>query len=289
MSKPHFLHSFFNMNRSIRVCLTFSLLLAGSHRLPAPIVETPDKPPATEQPAKRKSQHRTYSQEKTATTRSTPAPLQGPARFVGTWSGKINQGLLGHVIGTFTINPDATSVQISKNMGGGTHEATVSGDTISWNTGILGSSASLTLNNDGQTAQLTLKGLLASNTAILHRSSAPVTTTTPAATKETPAITSQASTDNPSTVSVALTPSGTMSGPRPDLPPEARGQHYSGQGIYLLHFDKPTGNLIDVTVRQSTGSTILDQAAIATLRQWHATPGCPREVPMTITYSVTSQ
>lgn len=271
------------------MCLTFSLLLAGSHRLPAPVVETPDKPPATEQPAKRKSQHRTYSPEKTAaTTRSTPAPLQGPARFVGTWSGRINQGLLGHVIGTFTISPDATSVQVSQNMGGGTREATVNGDTISWTTGILGSSASLTLNNDGQSAQLTLKGLLGNTTATLRRGSAPVTATTPSTTKETPAITSQATTDNPSTVSVALTPSGTMSGPRPDSPPEARGQHLSGQGIYLLHFDKPTGNLIDVTVRQSAGSTILDQAAIATLRKWHATPGCPREVPMTITYSVSS-
>jgi TonB family protein len=78
-----------------------------------------------------------------------------------------------------------------------------------------------------------------------------------------------------------------MSGPKPELPPEARGQHLSGRGVYLMHFDKPTGNLIDVTLSQSTGSTVLDQAAIATLRQWHATPGCPREVPFTVTYSVT--
>jgi protein TonB len=88
---------------------------------------------------------------------------------------------------------------------------------------------------------------------------------------------------------VALSPSGSMSGPRPESPPEARAKHLSGQGIFLLHFDKPTGNIIDVTVRQSTGSTILDQAAIATLRQWRATPGCPREVPMTVTYAWNSQ
>jgi TonB family protein len=272
------------------MCLTFSLLLAAAHRLPAPIVETPDQSPAAEQPAKRKSQHRTYSQEKTAaTTRSTPAPLQGPARFAGAWSGKINQGLLGHVIGTFTISSDATSVQVSQNMGGGTHEATVSGDTISWNTGILGSSAILTLNNDGQTAQLTLKGLLASSTATLHRSSAPVTTAPSnlPANPQTPLSMNSSSANTQGYDTVALRPSGSMSGPKPQLPAEARGQHLTGIGVYTLHFDKPTGNLIDVTVSQSSGSTILDQAAITTLRQWHATPGCPREVPFTITYSVT--
>ncbi|MFN2623326.1 MAG: energy transducer TonB [Chthoniobacterales bacterium] len=78
-----------------------------------------------------------------------------------------------------------------------------------------------------------------------------------------------------------------MSGPKPQPPPEARGQGLTGVGVYVLHFDKPTGNLLDVTISQSTGSAVLDQAAIATLRQWHATPGCPREVPFTITYSVT--
>jgi TonB family protein len=88
---------------------------------------------------------------------------------------------------------------------------------------------------------------------------------------------------------VALRPSGSMTGPKPQIPDEARSEHLSGQGVYLLHFDKPTGNLLDVTVTQSTGSPVLDQAALATLRLWHATPGCPREVPMTITFSVTAQ
>ncbi|HEX7517886.1 MAG TPA: energy transducer TonB [Chthoniobacterales bacterium] len=285
------------MSRSIRICLAFCVLLAGSHRLPAPIIEPEDKPPAAEQPAKPKLKHRTKttqsessSQKKAdATSRSAPAPaLQGPARFAGAWSGQINQGLTGHVFATFTVSPDATSVQISKNLGGGTREATVNGDTLSWPTGSLGGTTTLTPNNDGQTAQVTLKGLFGSTTATLRRGSAPATTA-PSTTQEKSATAPQASTDSSGNGFVALSPSGSMSGPRPESPPEARDQHLSGQGVFLLHFDKPTGNIIDVTVRQSTGSAILDQAAIATLRQWHATPNCPREVPMTITYSSSSQ
>jgi TonB family protein len=211
--------------------------------------------------------------------------LQGPARFAGAWSGQINQGITGHVTATFTVSPDATSVQISKNMGGGTRVATMNGDTISWPTGSLGGTTTLTPNNDGLTAQATLKGLFGNTTATLRRGSAPAASAPPTTPEKLPTAL-QAATDSSGNASVALSPSGTMSGPRPDSPPEARTQHLSGQGIFVLHFDKPTGNIIDVTVRQSTGSAILDQAAMATLRQWHATPGCPREVPMTITYSV---
>lgn len=283
------------MKRSIRICLAFCLLLAGSHRAPAPIIEPEDNPAAAEQPAKPKSRHRTRttdssSQKKSdATSRSASAPaLQGPARFAGAWSGQINQGIMGRVTATFTVSPDATSVQISKNMGGGTREATMSGDTLSWHTGSLGGTTTLTPSNDGQTAQVTLKGLFGNTTATLRRGSAPVTIA-PSTTQEKSAPAPPAETVSPGNGFVALTPSGSMSGPRPESPPEARAQHLSGQGVFLLHFDKPTGNIIDVTVRQSTGSAILDQAAIATLRQWHATPGCPREVPMTVTYAWNSQ
>jgi TonB family protein len=268
------------------------MLLAGAHRVPAPIIEPEDKPAAAEQPAKPKARHRTKtadssSREKTnATNRSAPTPaLQGPARFAGGWSGQINQGITGHVMATFTVSSDATSVQISKNMGGGTRTATMNGDTLSWSTGSLGGTTSLTPNNDGQTAQATLQGLFGSTTATLRRSSAPASTA-PATTLEKAGTALQANADSSGNGFVALTPSGSMSGPRPESPPEARAQRLSGQGVFLMHFDKRTGNIVDVTVSQSTGSVILDQAAIATLRQWHATPGCPREVPMTIAYTV---
>lgn len=211
--------------------------------------------------------------------------MQGPARFAGTWTGEVKQGLIGHVTATLTVSSDATSVQMSQNIGGGTHTATMSGNTISWPTETLSATANLIPNDDGQTAQFLLKGMLGSTTSTMRRATGFVpTTSSNSAQNPAPAPQSNANTQGYDTV--ALKPSGSMSGPKPELPPDARGQNLTGRGVYILHFDKPTGNLLDVTVSQSTGSIVLDQAAIATLRQWHATPGCPREVPFTITYSV---
>jgi TonB family protein len=262
------------------------ILELSAYHLPAPIIETPDQP-AAQQQAKPKTKYRPKTPQ-TTTTRSsklsTPSTLQGPARFAGTWGGAVKQGWMGRVSVTYTISADATSVQASQNMGGGTHPATVTGDTISW-PGTLSATASLTLNSDGQTAQFVLKGMLGSTTATFHRMSAASTTSTPVSTQPTPAPLAPSSVDTRGYDTVALRPSGSMSGPKPEIPPEAHDQHLSGTGVFLLHFDKPTGNLLDVTVSQSTGSPVLDQAAIATLRQWHATPGCPREVPMTVTFA----
>lgn len=280
---------FRGMTTAWRVALISLLLEAGVCHLPAPIIETPDQS-AQQQQSKPKTRSRPKTSQQT-TTRSAklstlPSTQQGPARFAGLWSGEVKQGLIGRVLATITVSPDATSVQSSQNMGGGTHTATVTGNTISWPTGTLSATASLTLNNDGQTAQFVLKGMLGSTTATFRRvSSAPSPSTSAALAPQTPMSLAPSSVDTRGYGTVALRPSGSMSGPKPEVPPEARDQHLTGTGVFLLHFDKPTGNIIDVTLSQSTGSTVLDQAAIATLRQWHATPGCPREVPMTVTFA----
>src|ERR1700737_416792 len=75
-----------------------------------------------------------------------------------------------------------------------------------------------------------------------------------------------------------------LDGPKPIYPPEAAGQHLSGTGKYLLQFDQATGKVIDVTVSQSAGSPILDNAAIAAFRQWHEDRQCAKEVTMTMTF-----
>lgn len=278
-------------NRLVTVALL--LLWASASRSPAPIIETQEQqsPPTTDQSSKQKVRRRTYTPKtdssQTKTRNQPAAPLQGPARFAGIWTGEIKQGLLGRVTATFTVSSDATSVQMSQNMGGGTHTATMNGNTLEWSTGTFSATANLTPNSDGQTAQLLLKGMLGSTTSTMRRTAGFTPTTSPSS-SQTPAPITQSNANTPGYDTVALRPSGSMSGPKPELPPEARGQHLTGRGVYLMHFDKPTGNLIDVTISQSTGSTVLDQAAIATLRQWHATPGCPREVPFTVTFSVTS-
>jgi TonB family protein len=85
-------------------------------------------------------------------------------------------------------------------------------------------------------------------------------------------------------------PSGTaknLTGPAPEYPAEAARQKLSGQGVYLLHFDQSTGTVIDVTVVQSAGSPLLDQASITAFRQWHEDPNCAKEATVTMTFART--
>jgi protein TonB len=75
-----------------------------------------------------------------------------------------------------------------------------------------------------------------------------------------------------------------LDGPKPVYPPEAASLHLSGTGKYTLQFDQATGKVIDVTVSQSCGSPVLDNAAVAAFRQWHEDPQCAKEVTMTMTF-----
>jgi len=75
-----------------------------------------------------------------------------------------------------------------------------------------------------------------------------------------------------------------MNGPRPKYSQAARDAHLSGTGTYVLHFDTSTGAVTDVTVTQSSGSAVLDQAAIDAFRQWHAKPNGKKEFPLTISF-----
>jgi len=278
--------------RSRMIAVAILVLGMSVRRSPAPIVESQEQPtPAPQQTSKPKPRVRTQSSSPPQKKRqpSAASSLEGPARFAGTWTGEIKQGFVGHVTATFTVSPDASSVQASQNMGGGTHPATMAGDTLSWPTGVLSATASLTLNSGGQTAQFLLKGMMGHTSSTLRRvGAAPSSVSTTPSNTQPPAPVTLSSANTQGYDTVALRPSGSMSGPKPQPPAEARDQGLTGVGVYTLHFDKPTGNLIDVTISQSTGSTVLDQAALSTLRQWHATPGCPREVPFTITYSVTT-
>jgi hypothetical protein len=162
------------MNRASFVFLTLFLLLATSHRLPAPIVETPEKStpaPQEEQPAKPKPK-RIKAKAAESESSGTSETRTAPARFAGTWSGKISQGLLGHTATTLTVDPEATSVELSRNLGGGTRPITKSGNAISWHTGVVGEITwTLVPNGDGQTAQVTMKGLLVNDTATFRRGS----------------------------------------------------------------------------------------------------------------------
>jgi hypothetical protein len=82
---------------------------------------------------------------------------------------------------TFTVDSNATSVELSHNLGGGSKPATTSGNTISWRSGVTGEiSWTLTPSNDGQTAQVAMKGLMLSDSATFRRGQASLRFATPA-------------------------------------------------------------------------------------------------------------
>jgi hypothetical protein len=160
-----------------RFCLICCLLFTTTHRAPAPIVEEEKSTPVPAQSEAPKPKHskRSTTAEQSPSAQAEPkarAPSvsQGPARFAGTWSGKVNQGLLGHVQSTLTVDANAASVELSHNLGGSTRSVTINGNTISWKSGVAGEiSWTLTPNSDGQTAQVTMKGLMLNETMTFRR------------------------------------------------------------------------------------------------------------------------
>ncbi len=61
--------------------------------------------------------------------------------------------------------------------------------------------------------------------------------------------------------------------PQPQYPVQARVRHVSGHGFFVLRVMIQTGVVKDVQVDQSTGSPILDSAAISAFKQWRFKPG----------------
>jgi TonB family protein len=61
--------------------------------------------------------------------------------------------------------------------------------------------------------------------------------------------------------------------PRPEYPMQARARRLSGGGFFILLVTSQTGIVKDVQIEQSTGSPILDSAAIGAFKQWRFKPG----------------
>jgi periplasmic protein TonB len=64
-----------------------------------------------------------------------------------------------------------------------------------------------------------------------------------------------------------------ISAPRPDYPYEARARHITGAGVALFTIEPSSGNVTDVSMAQSTGSPILDNAIVSACRRWRFKPG----------------
>ncbi len=69
-------------------------------------------------------------------------------------------------------------------------------------------------------------------------------------------------------------------------PYEARRTHATGSGIILVSVG-PSGNVTDASMAQSTGSSVLDNAAMSTFRSARFRPGTAPKVKIPITFTLT--
>ena len=162
-----------------RICLVCCLLAATAHRLPAPIVETEENPrPAPEQseaprPKEKHSRAKLTTSSNEPSTKPEPRAArtrEGPARFAGTWIGRINQGIFGNVEFTLVVNDAANAVRETSNGLHFTHPAILNGNTLSWQAGVLNEIAwTLTPNSDGRTALATCHSGLGVNGSATFR------------------------------------------------------------------------------------------------------------------------
>ena len=64
-----------------------------------------------------------------------------------------------------------------------------------------------------------------------------------------------------------------ISAPRADYPYEARSRKITGAGVAVITISPHSGAVTDVTMAQSTGSPILDNAIVSAFRRWQFQPG----------------
>ena len=80
-----------------------------------------------------------------------------------------------------------------------------------------------------------------------------------------------------------------LSTPRPDYPIEARRHFYEGRGVYRLRFDMETGRVTEVTVIESTGHTILDQASTRTFLRWRIKPHSFKAINVPVNFRMSGE
>jgi protein TonB len=73
--------------------------------------------------------------------------------------------------------------------------------------------------------------------------------------------------------------------PRPQYPYEARSMNVTGSGVFVLGIDAQ-GIATGYKIVRSTGSVILDNSTMASLRQWRFKPGPPMMVVVPVTFTM---
>src|SRR6266516_1251857 len=78
-----------------------------------------------------------------------------------------------------------------------------------------------------------------------------------------------------------------INSPRPGYPYEARSKRITGSGVCVATVDPGSGNVTGASMKQSTGSPILDNSALSAFRQWRFRPGTVSQVNIPITFTMT--
>jgi hypothetical protein len=160
------------MKRSLVLYLAAGLLFSTVHRLPAPISEE-SPTPVPEQTAKPKPKrtikpNANESSEGSKRIRiASPTPFQ--KRFAGTWKGKLDRGSSGIADITVVVNATESSVTESGFFPGPqSGPAKITGNAISWNWML--ASWTMTLNQDGRTAQIVVNSPFGTSRGTLEKS-----------------------------------------------------------------------------------------------------------------------
>jgi protein TonB len=74
--------------------------------------------------------------------------------------------------------------------------------------------------------------------------------------------------------------------PRPEYPYEARRSQITGSGVVVMTVDPATGTVTSAVMAQSTGSPVLDNAALSAFRRWRFRPGTVSKVRTPVTFTM---
>lgn len=80
-----------------------------------------------------------------------------------------------------------------------------------------------------------------------------------------------------------------LAAPMPVYPEAAIRQQVTGRGVFRIDMDMETGRPLRVVALQSTGSPLLDRAAVQGLRQWRAAAGTVRTIQLPLVFRLTAR
>jgi TonB family protein len=74
--------------------------------------------------------------------------------------------------------------------------------------------------------------------------------------------------------------------PGPEYPYQARAHHWQGSGLFRIDIDVKTGVPRQVTIVHSTGTSMLDTAAMRALKKWRFKPETWKSIDIPVTFEM---